>query len=119
MNSIPENNLFDSVLRFLFEPDPAADRFCDESVDMPRQAAEASPLLSSGGKHHLPMQQSYLDDIVRQVLAEGYYVERISSFGIGQATIEKRVKTINDWASSVNFKVGFNYTQDICVFEKA
>jgi hypothetical protein len=120
MSSIPGSSLLDSVLRFLFQPSSATDRSSDESVGVPEQATEASPVFHSGGNHHLHhMPQSCLDDIVRQVLAEGYHVERISSFGIGQATSAELLKTINDWASSVNLKVGFNYTQDICVFEKA
>ncbi|CAG0976029.1 hypothetical protein MTYP_01493 [Methylophilaceae bacterium] len=66
--------------------------------------------------HH--MAQSQLDYIVRQVHAEGYHVEHISSFGIGSIDTVELVTAINDWASSVNLKVGFNHDHDICVFEE-
>ena len=68
----------------------------------------------SGLRHIAP---SRLDYIIRQVQAEGYHVERISSFGIGAVETAVLVEMIRDWANSVQLKVGFNDAHDICVFE--
>ena len=69
----------------------------------------------SGLRHIAPAQ---LDYIIRQVQAEGYHVERISSFGIGAVETAVLVEMIRDWAHSVQLKVGFNDAHDICVFEQ-
>jgi hypothetical protein len=69
----------------------------------------------SGLRHIDPVQ---LDYIVRQVQAEGYHVEHISSFGVGDIDTEALMITIKDWAASANLKAGFNHAHDLCVFEQ-
>jgi Zn-dependent M16 (insulinase) family peptidase len=97
-----------------------------------RSPADTHQSVSAGGRHETypepgyrvhdglyHMTQPQLDYIVRQVHTEGYHVEHISSFRVGDIDTGTLISAIKDWAASVNLIAGFNHPHDLCVFEQA
>jgi hypothetical protein len=128
MNSSPKNRLICTLFRLLLQLRSPAGRHSIVSAETVQRITdsrihtEAPPLpaLGVGTPHRLyHIAQSHLDNIVRQVHADGYHVERISNFGIEHVTTAALVELINEWASSVELKAGFNHEHNICVFEEA
>lgn len=60
----------------------------------------------------------YLEHIVRQVQAEGYYVEWISSFNIDGRNTAETIDAVSRRAKHAGLKVSFNQERGICFFEK-
>ena len=56
--------------------------------------------------------------IIKQVKAEGFYVERLNIFRYGNLKPGEAIYAIERWAAEVGLKVNFNHEHELCFFEQ-
>lgn len=85
---------------------------------LPAQNEQAGRESEETARHALShMDQRLLDEIIRQVHAEGYYADFIKAFMAEDMSETDTMKAIRRWALQARLKVGFSRTGHICVFE--